>query len=76
MPEPQVLSIKPVVFGIFFRVSKAIISADGKVSFVKRQGVNVQNLYAAFKHVKKNKGTAGLDRVSIQQFESDLEKNI
>ncbi len=46
---------------------------------------NVQNLYAldtqcqgyaAFNHVKKNKGAAGLDRVSIQQFESDLEKNI
>ena len=36
----------------------------------------VQNLYAAFNHVKKNKGTAGLDRVSIQQFESNLEKNI
>ncbi len=37
---------------------------------------HVQNLYAAFNHVKKNKGTAGLDRVSIKQFESDLEKNI
>ena len=37
---------------------------------------NVHNLYAAFQHVKKNKGAAGLDRVSIQQFESDLEKNI
>ena len=28
------------------------------------------------KHVKKNKGKAGLDRVSIKQFESDLENNI
>ncbi|HJW85717.1 MAG TPA: group II intron reverse transcriptase/maturase [Candidatus Brocadiaceae bacterium] len=37
---------------------------------------HVQNLYAAFNHVKKNKGAAGLDRVSIQQFESNLDKNI
>ena len=37
---------------------------------------SLKNLYAAFKHVKKNKGKAGLDRVSIRQFESDLEKNI
>ena len=37
---------------------------------------SLKNLYAAFKHVKKNKGKAGLDRVSIKQFESDLEKNI
>ena len=37
---------------------------------------SLKNLYAVFKHVKKNKGKAGLDRVSIKQFESDLEKNI
>ena len=37
---------------------------------------SLKNLYAAFKHVKKNKGKAGLDRVSIKQFESDLENNI
>lgn len=36
----------------------------------------LKNLYAAFRHVKKNKGKAGLDRVSIKQFESDLENNI
>ncbi len=37
---------------------------------------NLKNLYSAFHHVKKNKGKAGLDRVSIKQFEADLEKNI
>jgi len=37
---------------------------------------SLKNLYAAFQHVKKNKGKAGLDRVSIKQFESDLENNI
>ena len=37
---------------------------------------NLKNLYAAFQHVKKNKGKAGLDRVSIKQFETDLEHNI
>ena len=37
---------------------------------------NVQNLYAAFQHVKKNKGKAGLDRVSIKQFSKNLENNI
>jgi len=35
-----------------------------------------ENLYSAFYHVKKNKGKAGLDRVSIKQFEADLETNI
>ncbi|MDR4508060.1 MAG: hypothetical protein MRJ65_07450 [Candidatus Brocadiaceae bacterium] len=29
-----------------------------------------------FKHVKKNKGKAGLDRVSIKQFETHLDENI
>ncbi|OHC15787.1 MAG: hypothetical protein A3K25_01525 [Planctomycetes bacterium RIFOXYB12_FULL_42_10] len=37
---------------------------------------SLKNLYAAFKHVKKNKGKAGLDRVSIKQFESNLDVNI
>ena len=27
-------------------------------------------------HVKKNKGKAGLDRLSIRQFERDLEMNM
>lgn len=37
---------------------------------------SLKNLYSAFQHVKKNKGKAGLDRVSIKQFEADLDKNI
>jgi RNA-directed DNA polymerase len=37
---------------------------------------NPKNLHSAFKHVKKNKGKAGLDRVSIKQFEADLDANI
>jgi len=37
---------------------------------------NLKNLYSAFEHVKKNKGKAGLDRVSIKEFEADLENNI
>ena len=37
---------------------------------------SLKNLYSAFNHVKKNKGKAGLDRVSIKQFEADLEKNM
>ena len=37
---------------------------------------SLKNLYSAFKQVKKNKGKAGLDRVSIKQFETDLDKNI
>ena len=36
----------------------------------------LENLYSAFRHVKKNKGKAGLDRVSIKQFEADLDTNI
>lgn len=37
---------------------------------------SLKNLYSAFRHVKKNKGKAGLDRVSIKQFEKNLDKNI
>jgi len=37
---------------------------------------NLTNLYSAFAQVKKNKGKAGLDRVSIKQFEADLDTNI
>jgi group II intron reverse transcriptase/maturase len=36
----------------------------------------LNNLRSAFKNVKKNKGKAGLDRVSIKQFEADLDTNI
>lgn len=37
---------------------------------------SLKNLYEAFCHVKSNKGKAGLDRVSIEQFEADLDVNI
>jgi group II intron reverse transcriptase/maturase len=37
---------------------------------------SLKNLYSAFTKVKKNKGKAGLDRVSIKQFQADLDKNI
>ncbi len=37
---------------------------------------SLKNLYSAFQHVKNNKGKAGLDRVSIKQFEADLDVNI
>jgi len=37
---------------------------------------NIKNLYSAFQLVRKNKGKAGLDRVSIKQFEADLDTNI
>ncbi len=37
---------------------------------------SLKNLYLAFTKVKKNKGKAGLDRVTIKQFEADLDKNI
>ncbi|MEW6621377.1 MAG: reverse transcriptase domain-containing protein [bacterium] len=37
---------------------------------------SLNNLYSAFQQVKKNKGKAGLDRVSIKQFEANLEMNI
>ncbi|MBI1870345.1 MAG: group II intron reverse transcriptase/maturase [Chlamydiae bacterium] len=37
---------------------------------------SLKNLYEAFLHVKANKGRAGLDRVSIAQFEADLDVNI
>lgn len=37
---------------------------------------SLKNLYSAFQHVKKNKGKAGLDRVSIKQFEANLDVNI
>jgi len=36
----------------------------------------LENLYSSFHQVKKNKGAAGLDRVSIKQFEADLDTNI
>jgi RNA-directed DNA polymerase len=33
-------------------------------------------MYEAFKAVKKNRGAAGVDRVSIQRFESNLDQNL
>lgn len=37
---------------------------------------SLKNLNSAFKHVKRNKGKAGLDRVSIKQFEANMGVNI
>ena len=34
------------------------------------------NLYKAWRKVRKNKGAHGLDRVTIRMFESDLDKNL
>jgi retron-type reverse transcriptase len=33
-------------------------------------------LRGAFKEVKRNKGVAGIDNVSIEDFESNLEENL
>lgn len=35
-----------------------------------------QNLHTAWRRVRRNKGAHGLDRVSIHQFEADLEKHL
>jgi len=37
---------------------------------------NWNNLYKAWRKVRKNKGAHGLDRVTIRMFESDLDKNL
>lgn len=37
---------------------------------------NEKNLENAWKRVKKNKGSAGIDRVTIQTFESNLDQNL
>ena len=36
----------------------------------------VENLRSSFKRVKSNKGAAGIDRQSIEQYEADLEANL
>lgn len=40
------------------------------------QVASVNNLLAAFKHVKRNKGSAGVDIASILEFEERLDHNI
>jgi retron-type reverse transcriptase len=37
---------------------------------------NWKNLNEAWKKVKKNKGAAGIDKVSIDEFERNLEQNL
>ncbi|MFC4354286.1 hypothetical protein ACFO0S_04260 [Chryseomicrobium palamuruense] len=37
---------------------------------------SIDNLEAAFRLVKRNKGAAGVDRVSIQEYEVELERNL
>src|SRR5947208_596729 len=37
---------------------------------------SLQNLKSAFAKVKRNKGSAGVDRVTIRMFEAHLEKNL
>ena len=38
--------------------------------------INPQLMRLAFKAVKKNRGTAGLDKVSIKMFENNLQQNL
>ena len=38
--------------------------------------ITMESMLKAFKAVKKNRGTAGVDKISIQQFESDLVSNL
>ncbi|OXS53619.1 group II intron reverse transcriptase/maturase [Bacillus sp. V-88] len=37
---------------------------------------NLGNLHSAFKQVKKNKGAPGVDKVTIQRYEMELESNL
>ena len=37
---------------------------------------NEKNLYRAWRKVRANKGTHGLDRVTIRMFESDLDTHL
>jgi len=38
--------------------------------------MNPQLMWLAFKAVKKNRGAAGLDKVSIKMFEKNLQQNL
>jgi group II intron reverse transcriptase/maturase len=38
--------------------------------------ITLQLMYVAFRSVKRNKGKAGVDKVSIQMFEANLEPNL
>ncbi len=56
--------------------SKGIYREMPKYHSLRDKVFRLENLYSAFHQVKKNKGAAGLDRVSIKQFEADLDTNI
>jgi len=38
--------------------------------------ITIKLMYAAFLHVKRNRGTAGVDKQSIEMFEANLEENL
>ena len=38
--------------------------------------INLKLMHGAFRSVKRNKGRAGVDKVSIQMFEANLEQNL
>lgn len=42
----------------------------------KSHPITKRMVWEAFKKVRSNKGSAGMDRVSIQEFETDLKKNL
>ncbi|NIQ07603.1 MAG: group II intron reverse transcriptase/maturase, partial [Candidatus Korarchaeota archaeon] len=38
--------------------------------------ITIKLMHEAFKAVKRNRGAAGIDKVSIQMFEANLEENL
>lgn len=49
---------------------------DLKCHSLRDKIASKSNLHKVFKKVKRSKGVAGIDRVTIEQFESNLEENI
>ena len=38
--------------------------------------ITIERMHAAFKRVKRNRGAAGIDKVSIQMFQANLDENL
>ena len=58
------------------RVGRSTMNRDEPVGKAKPFGISKREVWEAYKRVRANKGAAGVDHQSLQDFDENLSKNL